>query len=162
MRTQTLLVVLVLLLIAAFLAINWSVFAASTKVSFVFISVEVPIGLVMLGFLTLIALTFGTYSAVSWSAILLEFRRQAKELTAQRTLADQAEVSRFTELRAVMHDELVHLADRMAQMQDTFRTEMRDNANSLAATIGELDDRVQKLRAADSADSADNADGSRW
>ena len=149
MRTHTLLVVLVLLLIVAFLAINWSVFAASAKVSFVFVSIEVPIGLVMLGILTLIALTFGIYSAVSWSAILLEFRRQAKELTAQRTLADQAEASRFTELRAVMHDELEQLADRMSQMHDTFRTEIRDNTNSLSATIGELDDRIQKLHSGD-------------
>ena len=148
MRTRTLLVVLALLLIVAFVAINWSVFAASTKVSFVFTSVAVPTGLVMLGILALIVLTFGIYSAVSWSAILLEFRRQAKELTAQRTLADQAEASRFTELRAVMHDELEHLADRMTQMHDTFRTEIRDNANSLAATIGELDDRIQKLHSA--------------
>ena len=148
MRTRTLLVVLALLLIVAFVAINWSVFAASTKISFVFTSVEVPTGLVMLGILALIVLTFGIYSAVSWSAILLEFRRQAKELTAQRTLADQAEASRFTELRAVMHDELEHLADRMTQMHDTFRTEIRDNANSLAATIGELDDRIQKLHSA--------------
>ncbi len=149
MRTRTLLVVLVLLLIVAFLAVNWSVFAAPAKVSFIFTSIEVPIGLVMLGILALIALTFGIYSAVSWSAILLEFRRQAKELTAQRTLADQAEASRFTELRAVMHDELERLADRMAQMHDTSRGEIRDNANSLAATIGELDDRIQKLLAGD-------------
>ncbi len=149
MRTSTLLVVLVLLMIVAFLVVNWSVFAASAKVSFVFASIEVPIGLVMLGILTLIALTFGIYSAVSWSAILLEFRRQAKELTAQRTLADQAEASRFTELRAVMHDELEQLADRMSQMHDTFRTEIRDNTNSLSATIGELDDRIQKLHSGD-------------
>jgi uncharacterized integral membrane protein len=149
MRTRTLLAVLALLLIVAFVAINWSVFAASTKVSFVFTSVEVPTGLVMLGILALIVLTFGIYSAVSWSAILLEFRRQAKELTAQRTLADQAEASRFTELRAVMHDELEHLADRMAQMHETFRAEIRDNANSLAATIGELDDRIQNLHSGD-------------
>lgn len=149
MRTRTLLVVLVLLLIVAFLAINWSVFAASAKVSFVFTTIEVPIGLVMLGILALIALTFGIYSAVSWSAILLEFRRQAKELTAQRTLADQAEASRFTELRAVMHEELERLADRMSQIHDAFRTEIRDNTNSLAATIGELDDRIQKLHSGD-------------
>jgi uncharacterized integral membrane protein len=149
MRIRTLLVILGLLLIAAFLAINWSVFAASAKVSFVFTSVEVPIGVVLLGILTLVALMFGIYSAVSWSAILLEFRRQAKELTAQRTLADQAEASRFTELRAVMHDELQHLADRMAQIHDTFRAEIRDNANSLAATIGELDDRIQRLHSGD-------------
>ncbi len=152
MRTRTLLIVLVMLLIAAFVVVNRSIFAAPAKVSLIFSSIEVPIGLVMLAILTLIAFTFGIYSAVSWSAILLEFRRQAKELTAQRTLADQAEASRFTELRTVMHDELEHLADRMTQMHDTFRAEIRDNANSLAATIGELDDRIQKLHGADSAD----------
>lgn len=149
MRTRTLLVVLVLLLIVAFLAINWSVFAASARVSFLITSAEVPIGLVMLGMLALVALTFGTYSAVSWSSILLEFRRQAKELTAQRTLADQAEASRFTELRTLMHDELERLADRMARMHETLSTEIRDNSNSLAATLGELDDRMQRLRSGD-------------
>jgi hypothetical protein len=57
MRTRTLIVGLVLLLISAFLAVNWAVFAASAKVSFVFTSVEVPVGMVMLGIFTLIALT---------------------------------------------------------------------------------------------------------
>jgi len=149
MRTRTLLVILVMLLIAAFLVVNWSVFAASAKFSLIFTSIDVPMGSVLLGILTLIALTFGIYSAVSWSAILLEFRRQAKELTVQRTLADQAEASRFTELRSVVHDELQHLADRMTQMHDAFRAEIRDNANSLAATIGELDDRIQRLYSVD-------------
>ncbi len=149
MRTRTILVILVMLLVAALLVVNWSVFAASAKVSLVFTSIEVPMGLVMLGILTLIALPFGIYSTVSWSAILLEFRRQAKELTVQRTLADQAEASRFTELRSVIHEELEHLAGRMTQMHDTFRAEIRDNANSLAATIGELDDRIQRLYRAD-------------
>jgi hypothetical protein len=44
---------------------------------------------------------------------------------------------------------LEHLADRMAQMHETFRAEIRDNANSLAATIGELDDRIQNLHSGD-------------
>ncbi len=149
MRTRTILMILVVLLVAAFLVVNWSIFAASVKVSLIFASIDVPMGLVMLGILTLITLTFGIYSAVSWSAILLEFRRQAKELTVQRTLAEQAEASRLTELRSVIHDELEHLADRVTQMHDALRTEIRDNANSLAATIGELDDRIQRLYRAD-------------
>jgi uncharacterized integral membrane protein len=149
MRTRTLIVALVSLLIAAFVVVNWAVFAASAKVSLVFTSFEVPVGMVMLGIFALFALTFGVYSAVSWSAILLEFRRQAKELTAQRTLADEAEASRFTELRTAMHDELEHLAGRMVQMHDTFSGEIRDNANSILATIGELDERIQKLHSGD-------------
>jgi uncharacterized integral membrane protein len=149
MRTRTLIVALVLLSIAAFVVVNWAVFAAPAKVSFVFVSFEVPVGMVMLGIFALFALTFGVYSAVSWSAILLEFRRQAKELAAQRTLADEAEASRFTELRTAMHNELEHLADRMVQMHDTFSGEIRDNANSILATIGELDERIQKLHSGD-------------
>jgi len=145
MRTRSLLVVLVLLLIGAFVATNWSVFTASAKFSLVFTTVEASIGMVMLGILSLIVLAFGVYVVVWRSAILLESRRQAKELVAQRSLADQAEASRFTELRVVVHDEFERLADRIAQMQDAFRVEIRDNANSLAATIGELDDRIQKL-----------------
>jgi methyl-accepting chemotaxis protein len=101
--------------------------------------------MVMLGILSLIVFALGVYVVVWRSAILLESRRQAKELVAQRSLADQAEGSRFTELRVVVHDEFERLADRIAQMQDAFRVEIRENANSLAATIGELDDRIQKL-----------------
>jgi hypothetical protein len=34
-------------------------------------------------------------------------------------------------------------------MQETLRTEIRDNANSLSATIAELDDRMQGFRKGD-------------
>jgi uncharacterized integral membrane protein len=142
---RTLLVALVFVLIAAFLAINWTVFSAPARISLVFAVLEIPYGLVMLAILILVALTFGSYAVVSWSAILLEFRRQAKELTAQRTLADQAEASRFTELRAVVHAEFERLADRIAQMHEALRAEIHENTNSLAASVGELDDRFQRL-----------------
>lgn len=145
MPMRTLLVVLVFVLIGIFLAINWTVFSAPAKISLVFTELEIPYGLVMLAILILVALTFGSYAIVSWSAILLEFRRQAKELNAQRTLADEAEASRFTELRTVVHGEFERLADRIAQMHDAFRAEIHENTNSLAASVGELDDRIQKL-----------------
>jgi hypothetical protein len=54
---------LVLLLIATFVAVNWAVFARSAKVSFVFTSVEVPVGTVMVGIFAPVALTFDVYSA---------------------------------------------------------------------------------------------------
>jgi hypothetical protein len=81
--------------------------------------------------------------------MLLESRRQTKELQTQRTLTDQAEASRFRELRDIVHDELEGPANRAAQMQDALRTEIRDNANSLTATIAELDDRMQRLQKGD-------------
>ena len=149
MRMRTLFFALVLLSVAVFVAVNWSAFTAPTRLSLLVTTFEAPIGLLMLGLVILVVLTFGVYLVVWQSAMLLESRRQTKELQAQRTLADQAEASRFTELRDIVHDELEGLANRMTQMQDALRTEIRDNANSLTATIAELDDRMQRLQKGD-------------
>jgi hypothetical protein len=37
----------------------------------------------------------------------------------------------------------------MARMHETLCAEIRESSNSLAATIGELDDRMQRLRSGD-------------
>jgi uncharacterized integral membrane protein len=149
MRMRTLFLALVLLSAAVFVAVNWSAFTAPTRLSLLVTAVEAPVGLVMLGVVVLVVLAFGAYLVVWQSAILLESRRQTKELQVQRTLADQAEASRFTELRVIVHDELERLADRMTQALDALRAEIRDHANSLAATIGELDDRMQRHQRGD-------------
>ena len=149
MRMRTLFLALVLLSVAVFVAVNWSAFTAPTRLSLLVTAVEAPVGLVMLGVVVLVVLAFGAYLVVWQSAILLESRRQTKELQVQRTLADQAEASRFTELRVIVHDELERLADRMTQALDALRAEIRDHANSLAATIGELDDRMQRHQRGD-------------
>ena len=149
MRMRTLFLALVLLSVAVFVAVNWSAFTAPTRLSLLVTAVEAPVGLVMLGVVVLVVLAFGAYLVVWQSAILLESRRQTKELQVQRTLADQAEASRFTELRVIVHDELERLADRMTQALDALRAEIRDHANSLAATIAELDDRMQRHQRGD-------------
>ena len=149
MRMRTLFFALVLLSVAVFVAVNWSAFTAPTRLSLLVTAVEAPVGLVMLGVVVLVVLAFGAYLVVWQSAILLESRRQTKELQVQRTLADQAEASRFTELRLIVHDELERLADQMTQALDALQAEIRDHANSLAATIGELDDRMQRHQRGD-------------
>lgn len=142
MRTRTLLVVIVLLLIAAFVAGNWAVITAPAKFNLLLTSVDAPLGLVMFGILILIVVAFAIYLAVWQGAMLVESRRQAKELQSQRELADRAEASRFTELSGLLHDEFTRLGERVAQLNEGLRAEIRDNANSIAATIGELDDRM--------------------
>jgi uncharacterized protein HemX len=149
MRIRTLLLLLVLLATAAFVIVNWTAVATPTRLRLLVTTVEAPIGLVMLTLVILVVLAFGTYVLVWQSAMMVESRRQTKELQLQRNLADQAEASRFTELRSVLHDELETLANRIAQMQEALRTEIRDNANSLSATIAELDDRMQGFRKGD-------------
>jgi uncharacterized integral membrane protein len=143
MRVRTVLVILVLLLVAGFVAANWPAFTAPTPLSLLVAHIEAPLGLVMLGLQGLVVGVFAVYLAMWQGAVLLQTRRHTKELQAQRALADQAEASRFTELRAVLHEEFARVAAQIGRTHEELRHEMRDHANSLAATISELEGRVQ-------------------
>jgi len=146
MRTRTLFLLLLGSLIAAFAALNWAAFTVPSRLSVGVTTIEAPLGVILLGLLVLIALVFAVYAAFWQGAVLLDARRHAKEMQSQRQLADQAEASRFTELRIALHSELAQLGERLSASQDALRLEMRENTNSLAAMLGEMDDRLAASR----------------
>jgi uncharacterized integral membrane protein len=126
MPLRTVFLIVVLALIALFAVLNWSAFLAPTTLSLGFAQVQAPLGLVMLGLLAVLSALFLGYLVYLQTSVLLESRRHSKELQAQRELADQAEASRFTELRA-------HLDTRLTEIE-----------SSLSAQLGEMRDRLQR------------------
>jgi uncharacterized integral membrane protein len=156
MNMRTVLLFLLLSAFAGFIALNWSVVTAPTTLSFGFWTAQAPLGLLLLGFSVLIAAMFLFVLAVQQATVLVETRRAAKELTAQRTLADQAEASRFTALGARLEEDMRQVETRAAARQDALmqrldaleralRANVEQTGNSLSAFIGELDDRVQRM-----------------
>jgi predicted ABC-type exoprotein transport system permease subunit len=143
MRNRFLLALLSIALVAAFGVLNWSAITAPTVISLGFISFDAPLGMVLLSLTVLLLLVFLGYMAVWQGQILMETRRQQKELQQQRALADQAEASRFTELKVSMLAEFEKMAAQLQQTQATASREMREHANSLAAMLGEMDDRAK-------------------
>ncbi len=142
MRTRILVLLLIGSLITAFAALNWAAFTAPSPLSLGVTTIEAPLGVTLLGLLVLMALVFAVYAAFWQGAVLMDARRHTKEMHLQRQLADQAEASRFTELRAALDSELARLAERITASQEALRLEMRENTNSLAAMVGELEDRL--------------------
>lgn len=141
LRVRTLLVIVAMFLLAAFVALNLSAFTTPASLNLLVTTVDAPPALIMLVVLALGALAGAVYMALWQGQILVESRRHAKELQAQRQLADQAEASRFTELRTAMTEQSDRLAERIAGAQESLRKEIHEQANSLAAMIGELGDR---------------------
>lgn len=125
--------ILFLLLIGAFALANWPAFTAPATVSLVFATVEAPIGMIMLVALAILCLAFTAWAISLQGHALMDARRMTKELQAQRDLADKAEASRFTDLRT-------HLDAVMAEN----RRAIEQQANSLAATIAVLEDRMDR------------------
>lgn len=155
MKFSTLFLVLALAVIGAFAALNWPAFTQVTTLSLGFASVTAPLGLIMLGMLVAVSVLFLAYLVSLQTSVLLETRRHARELQAHRALADQAEASRFTELRKFIETELqvrmarevdMHsaLLARMDKLDESVRGAMQDANNTVAAYLGEMEDRLDR------------------
>jgi uncharacterized integral membrane protein len=141
MRIRTLLVIVAICLLAAFVALNPSAFTTSASLNLLVTTIDAPPALIMLVVLALGALVGAVYMTLWQAQIPVASRRHAKELQAHRQLADQAEASRFTELRVAMAGQSDRLAERITDAQEALRKEIHEQANSLAAMLGELEDR---------------------
>jgi mannitol-specific phosphotransferase system IIBC component len=151
---------LLVVVIAALAALNWSLLATPVPMSLGVTTVQAPIGLVMLGLTTLLGIVFAAYVVYLQSTVLMETRRHTKEMQAQRDLADRAEASRFTELRNFLESqENAHMASnaqrhaallaRVEQLEATLRARSDQTENSLAAHLGQLEDRLERRTPAD-------------
>lgn len=124
MKISTIVLLLVLAAIGVFAALNWQAFTQPTTLSLGVTSVTAPLGLIMLGILVTVSALFLAYLVTLQTSVLLETRRQARELQAHRALADQAEASRFTELRRFIETELNARTARDAEMHGALLAKM--------------------------------------
>jgi uncharacterized integral membrane protein len=155
MGSRLLVVLLIVVLVGGFAALNWSAFAARVPLSFLVARVEAPLGLIMLGVLAALTLLYLAFTASRETHALLEGRRQARELEAERRRADQADASRYTELRRYLEAELGALRTlaedssrqavaRVDRAEEALKGEVERSGNTLAAYIGELEDRLTR------------------
>ena len=155
MYLRTLLILIVLGAVAIFAAINWKAFMAPTTLSVVFATVEAPLGLILLAVVGLLTLLFLLYVVYLQSSVLVENRRNARELQTQRELAEQAEVSRINQLRSFLESELRRLGEKTEEskvvvlakleaLERELRSVVEQSGNTLAAYIGEIEDRLER------------------
>ena len=153
MSLRSLLLLLVGAAIVAFIGVNWSAMTVPTDLNLIFTEIRAPLGLVLLGLMALLSAVFVGLIAYTQGTVLMETRRHAKELSAQRELADKAEASRFTELRTVLelrHQEAQQqLLNRLDALEEQFKARAQESDNSTAAYVGQLE---QQLRAGVAAD----------
>ena len=158
MYLRTLLIVLLVGVVAMFAVLNWSAFMSETTLSVGFTTVQAPLGLILLVITGLLALLFLIYVVYLQSSALLENRRQSRELQSQREVAENAEASRFYQLKTSLEEALREQSNQAAQFNNAIlarlekldrdlRVIIEQSSNSLAAYIGEVEDRFE--RAAD-------------
>lgn len=155
MKLHSLLLIIVLSIIAAFTALNWNVFVTPTDLSLGVAMVKMPLGMLMLGLVVFITILFLAYVVYLQTSVLLETRRHSREMQVNKELAEKAEASRFTELRNVLAAEMLKQANQNAESKATMlacvdqlgtslRLSIEQSTNTLAAYMGELEDRLEQ------------------
>ena len=155
MNIRTLSITLVLIVLAAFALLNWAAFTAPTALNLGFTEVQAPLGLIMLVATGLLSALFLIYIVLQQAGVIIEARRYAKELKAHRELADKAEASRFTELRAYLEAELRRveaqgnagtrqLIERIEQADKRVQEQLAESTRTLSAYVGEVEDKIDR------------------
>jgi DNA anti-recombination protein RmuC len=155
MKLRTLALIVLILLVAGFVGLNLDAVFTPTTLNLAVAEVEAPVGLVLLGLLALVLVVFLAALLYQQTLHLVEVRRITREMNEQRTLADKAEASRFTELRQFLQAEMqataareIDLAEQLHQKVDRLQAAMTElveqSGNGLAASLGEMEDRLER------------------
>lgn len=153
MRFRTLLLLVFIALVAGFVALNIGEFSRISDLNFGFAMVRASLGVVMLVLLATALLVFLASTLYIRSRNVLEARTHTRELNAQRELADKAEASRFTELRAYLEQQAqaaqrresalgTVLADRFAQQQQALLARIEQSDKSIDVRMAQLEQRL--------------------
>lgn len=157
MKLINFVVLIVLIALVIFASINWPAIMAPVPLSLLFTEAEAPLGLILLAATGILALLFLGFVVYMQSSTLMIRRKLNKEVEEQRKLANEAEASRFNELRIFLERELQKMttqSDAIHQKVDTrlnevnaaLNNKLEETGASLSAYIGELDNRLAKKK----------------
>lgn len=138
MRTRTIALVVAILLVAGFAALNWAEIIRPTPLLFGPVVADAPLGLILLGLLALTLVLFLASSAAIRTQSLMDYRHHQKTLEAQRELADKAEASRFTDLRQHLDTHLKEMRERDAHAATEFDKAMVQNRREMQAHMEQM------------------------
>jgi uncharacterized integral membrane protein len=155
MKLLTIVVVSLLAVLSLFAILNWSTIATPAPVSVGFTTVNAPLGLIMLLATALLTAAFLAFIIYQQATGLVDARRFARDLHASRELADKAEASRFTDLRAFVEGELRKLGDRqaaasaegaaaLARVEQVLLAKLSASENGLSAHVAEVEDKLDR------------------
>jgi uncharacterized integral membrane protein len=145
-----------LVVLALFAVANWSLLIAPASLNLLVLTVEGPLGVILLGATFVFVALFAVYALSLRTSALVETRRHLKELAAQRELAEKAEASRFTALgaqlekecarmRALLDEARLEARQRTDSLEASLLKTLEETGNSLSANVGQVDDKLNRL-----------------
>ena len=138
MTVRSVVLVLLSILAAIFLILNWQGIMAPVPVNFIFGEFEAPLGLILLLVLGVLWIVGIAWSLMTQASTLLEIRRAYKEANANKSLANHAELSRTEQMKKTLQEE-------MNRMQAQLIAELKSSTQTSTAAASHNDERLAAL-----------------
>ena len=135
MSIRTVVILLLCILSAVFLAFNWSGIVAPVPVNLLFTQVQAPLGLILFIVLGLLLVACILWSLMQQAAVLVDIRKAYREARTSKRLAEDAEQSRLEASTKTVTQEF-------SDLSQTMKTESENTAAALAA----LTEQIQALK----------------
>jgi len=118
-------VLIVVAVLALFVFLNWTALSVITPISFGWVTVRAPLGLLLLVPTLVLAVLFAVWALALQARVVRDVRMNTRALQ-QKELADREETSRLVDLRV-----------------DVLRA-LEAGVHATASRIGELEDRMER------------------
>ena len=141
MKLHTVILVLVLFLVLLFAGINWGLFARQDSINFIFFSIEAPLGVIMLGAVGVLSITYLLFIGRLEVSSMMEARKNSKALEEARELASSKEKSRITELQNVVSGQIESLGGRFGVLE----SRIDGLGDKFSGTESKVDDIIKRF-----------------
>jgi uncharacterized integral membrane protein len=154
MRARLVLLLVAILLVAGFAALNSAEIMKPVPLNFGVFTTDAPLGAILIGLLGVALLVFLAASAATNARMRSKEIRYHRELQVQRDLAEREEASRFTQLRQHFDNHLRENRQRDALVSSEFeknmiqshrdlRDQLQQIHHTLATRLGEVESRTE-------------------
>ncbi|MDO5530626.1 LapA family protein [Sutterella sp.] len=148
MKLRTLFLMLILVLLAVFLIINWSALSQVTTVNLVVEEIQAPLGVIVVGAFAVVVLIMMLYTIFQQASVVMEIRQAHKDTRAARQAADEADKSRVTELGREVKARLDQLEALIVAKTDEVEKLIRERGDAADREIALLRDQMKEEQAA--------------
>ena len=147
-KLRTLGMMLILVLLAVFLIINWSALSQETTVNLVYTEITAPLGIiVVVAFAAIIALLM-IYTIWQQASVVMEIRQAHKEARIARQAAEDADKSRITELGKDMRARMDQLEALMVAKTEELNKFMQERGDQQDRELALLRDQLKEEQTA--------------
>ena len=118
MKIRTLGMLLIVIVMAVFLIINWGTLSQVTTVNLVYTEMEAPLGIIVVAAFAAVVVLLMAYTVWQQASVMMELRAAYKEARTARQMAEDADKSRIAEIRADFKERMEKMEALLATRTD--------------------------------------------